>query len=161
MKMENVNEIMNLVSVLAASNSQTKDTLAELAEQAPSKDELIKDSKKATNTKWMAIDAALAIGNMVLNKYRQKQFENIQETAEADAEAQMKEREERIQNLKSNLGITTLEERIQKQDEVLENISKMLSHLVAEQKKEKKEKQVKDLIPTKFKKKEDEDNEWV
>jgi len=136
--MANVNEIFNLVNAFAAANAQNKDTLAELAEKAPSKDELIKESKKATNAKWMAIDGALAIGNMVLNQYRQKQFENINEAAEADAEDKMKEREERIQNLKNNLGITALEERIEKQDEVLENISKMLSHLISENKKGKK-----------------------
>ena len=138
--MANVNEIFNLVNAFAAANAQNKDTLAELAEKAPTKDELIKESKKATNVKWMAIDGAISVGQMLLNQYRQKQFEHINETAEADAKAQMKEREERIQNLKNNLGITALEERIQKQDKMLEDISKMLGHLMSESKKNKKEK---------------------
>jgi len=141
--------IMNLVNNLVAGMDQ-QDTLAEFAEKAPTKSELVRQSKNATNAKWVAIDAALAIGNMVMNQCRQKQFEHINETAEADAEAQMKEREERIQNLKNNLGITALEERIEKQDEVLENISKMLSHLISESKKGKKEKTSMNNMPAKI-----------
>ena len=147
--MANANEIANVLATLVAGGMQQQDTLAEFTEKVD-KEDLVNQNKKSTNVKWMAWDIATSIGGMVINQYRQRQFQNLQENAEKEADAQLKERQQKLDNLKANLGISELEEKIQKQDKMLEDISKMISHLVAEQKKEKKEKEVKNL-PNKIK----------
>ena len=160
--MKNFNEIANILASLGSVNIQ-QDTMGELAEKAPTKEQIMDSCKKETNFKWMAFDVATSVVGMVINQYRQNQFKTLEKKSEADANAYLKEREQRIQNLKENLGIVDLEECVKKQDEALENIAKMLSHLVAENKKGKKEKHTKDLLPTtsKIKKNEEEkDNYW-
>jgi uncharacterized coiled-coil protein SlyX len=149
----NANEIANILANISAVNIQN-DSMSEFTQDIK-KEDLVREHKESFNAKWAAWDAFTGIANFAINQYRHKKFEHLQENAEAEAEIELKEREERLNQLKKNLGITDLEEKIQKQDEVLENISKMLSHLVTENKKEKK--QVKDLLPTKFKKKEEDD----
>ena len=156
----NIMDILNTVATLGA--QQQADSMSEFTQEVK-KEDLVREHKESFNAKWAAWDAFTGIANFAINQYRHKKFEHLQENAEAEAEAELKEREERLNQLKKNLGILDLEEKIQKQDEVLENISKMLSHLVAEQKKGKKEKHVKDLLPTtsKIKKNEEEkDNYW-
>ena len=157
----NIMDILNTVATLGA--QQQADSMSEFTQDIK-KEDLVREHKESFNAKWAAWDAFTGIANFAINQYRHKKFEHLQENAEKEADAQLKEREERLNQLKKNLGILDLEEHIQKQDETLQNIAKMLGHLVAEQKKkEKKGKQVKDLLPTtaKFKKKEEEeDDKW-
>jgi hypothetical protein len=164
--MAKANEIANVLATLVAGGMQQQDTLSEFTEKV-NKEDLVNQNKKSTNAKWMAWDIATSIGGMVINQYRQRQFQNLQENAEKEADAQLKERQQKLDNLKANLGISELEEKIQKQDKMLEDISKMISHLVAENKKEKKEKEVKNLPKVKLNNKDAkksakaDDNYWL
>ena len=136
--MANANEIISTLATLVAGMDQPKDTLSEFTQKVD-KEDLVKENKKVTNAKWVAWDVITSLGGMAINQYRQRQFEKLQENAEKEADAQMAERQQKLEALKENLGIADLEEHIQKQDKALEDISKMLAHLVAENKREKKE----------------------
>lgn len=129
MKNANVN-IMDILNAFAAGSAAHQDTLAEFTKEV-TKEELTEANKEQTNFKWMAVDGMLSIGNFVLNQYRQRQFENLQKNAEIDADAQLKEREQKLETLKKNLGISALEEHIKKQDEMMEEILKSIKHLNA------------------------------
>ncbi len=152
--MANANEIANVLATLVAGGMQQQDTLAEFTEKV-NKEDLVKQNKTSTNVKWMAWDIVTSVGGMVINQYRQKQFEHLQEKAEKEADAQLAEREQKLNTLKENLGISAIEEHIQKQDAALENITKMLAHLnkvAANTEKEKREEKFKKEISDKAKK---------
>ena len=129
MKANEIMEIVNMVgNIVESANQQNKDSLADLTEKV-TKEELVTNYKKSTNAKWMALDAAMALGTMFINKKRQQCFENIGENSETKADAQLAERAQKIETIKENLGIKEIEQKIEAQNEKIEEIHKMLSHL--------------------------------
>ena len=167
MKTQNISAILG--TILETMNNTHADSMGEFTEKAPSKEKLIAGHKDATNFKWLLFDGITSAATMMVNQYRARQFEHLDENAEKAAENEIKEREQRIQNLKENLGIAALEQKLEAQEKTLNEIKSILGQIQSAADKMQKEKDkkvkdlhVKDLHPAKIsQKKEVEDEEWT
>ena len=156
----------DLNAILNAFAGIQEDTLKEFTEGTPSKEEIQSEVKKSTSFKWTLIDGAISIGTMLLNQKRQKEFENLEKSSEHEAETILKDRQARLDNLKDNLGVSAIEQKLEAQDKVLNDIKAILGQLqsAADQLKKDKTNKVKDLHPAEkiSKKKEvEDDDDWT
>ena len=141
----NNDAILSILSGIGSLTGAQPDRLGEFVDPTPTKEDLVKGNKEATNFKWMAFDVVKGIAETLINQKRQKTFEHLQENAEAAAEAELKERQKRLDNLKGNLGITQIEQKLEAQEKTLNDIKAILGQLQSAVDKQKdKDKKVKD-----------------